>query len=140
MSSSGHPLRLLDQVRGALRRKPSSLRTAAASIGWVRRFIRVHHLRHPRAMGSRDIGAFLTCLAVEAEVAASTQNQALSAVFVRDCEAVQIARDADLSIMPMTCDHPAWSPQAARGVVRDPRRFRAALGRTRMRHLHSSLV
>jgi hypothetical protein len=43
-------------------------------------------------------------------------------------------------LIPMTSDHPAWSPRAARGVVRDPLRFLAALGMTSMRHLQSELV
>lgn len=57
MSSSGHPPRLLDQVRNALRRKHYSLRTEEAYIGWVRRFIHFHNLRHPREMGVDKIRA-----------------------------------------------------------------------------------
>ncbi|ABU60414.1 integron integrase [Roseiflexus castenholzii] len=117
MSSSGHPPRLLDQVRGALRRKHYSLRTEEASIGWVRRFIRFHNLRHPREMGSREIGAFLTYLAVEEEVAASTQNQALSALLFLYREVLQIELDADLSITP--AKRPQYLPAAlSRAEVR----------------------
>ena len=47
---------------------------------WLRRFLRFHHLRHPREMGSAEVYAFLTHLAVEGKVSASTQNQALSAL------------------------------------------------------------
>ncbi|MCX7791285.1 MAG: hypothetical protein N2378_11645 [Chloroflexaceae bacterium] len=72
ISSSGHLPGRLDQARGALRRKRSSLRIEMAHIGWVRRFIRVDGLRHPRELLSGDIGAFLTCLAVE-QVAAEGQ-------------------------------------------------------------------
>ncbi|GIV89770.1 MAG: integron integrase [Chloroflexus sp.] len=135
MSASGHPPRLLDQVRGALRRKHSSLRTEEASIGWLRRFIRVHTLRHPREMGSRDIGAFLTYLAVEAEVAVSTQNQALSALLFLYREVLQIELDADLSITP--AKRPQYLPAVlSRAEVRD---VLAALSGTHqvMAHLRS---
>jgi len=57
-----------------------SSRTQEAYIGWIRRFIRFHRLRHPAEMGAPEIGAFLTHLAVERRVSASTQNQALHAV------------------------------------------------------------
>ena len=79
MTLPPNPPRLLDQVRAAIRRKHYSLRTEAAAVGSVRRFIRFHQLRHPREMGATEVSAFLTNLAVENEVAASTQNQALSA-------------------------------------------------------------
>ncbi|MGB9753719.1 phage integrase N-terminal SAM-like domain-containing protein [Roseiflexus castenholzii] len=118
MSSSGHPPRLLDPVRGALRRKHYSLRTEEAYIGWVRWFIRFHNLRHPREMGSREIGAFLTSLAVEEEVAASTQNQALSALLFLYREVLPIERDADLSIPP--AKRPQYLPAVlSRAEVRD---------------------
>ena len=47
---------------------------------WLRRFLRFHQLRHPREMGSAEVNAFLTHLAVEGQVSASTQNQALAAL------------------------------------------------------------
>lgn len=73
--------RLLQQVRGVIRRKHYSLRTEEVYLDWVRRFIRFHgSKRHPRDMGAPEITAFLTHLAVEGHVAASTQNQALSAL------------------------------------------------------------
>jgi integron integrase len=72
--------RLLDDVRAAARRKHLSLRTEEAYVGWVRRFVLHHGTRHPREMGMREIGEFLTHLAVEGRVAASTQNQALAAL------------------------------------------------------------
>jgi integron integrase len=49
-------------------------------VAWIRRFVLFHHKRHPREMGGREIEAFLTDLAVRGKVAASTQNQALSAL------------------------------------------------------------
>jgi integron integrase len=57
-----------------------SLRTEAAYVHWVRRFILFHGKRHPAEMGAFEIEAFLSHLAVGARVAAATQNQALSAI------------------------------------------------------------
>ncbi len=74
------PKRLLDQVRDALRRKHYSIRTEQAYVAWITRFILFHHKRHPQEMGAPEIEAFLTHLAVHEKVAASTQNQALSAL------------------------------------------------------------
>jgi integron integrase len=72
--------RLLDQVRHALRRKHYSLRTEEADVGWTKRCILFHTKRHPNEMGMAEVEAFLTHLAVEGQVAASTQNQALAAL------------------------------------------------------------
>lgn len=72
--------RLLDSVRDVLRRKHYSIRTEEAYVGWIRRFVIFHGTRHPRDMGLPEVEAFLTDLAVNQGVAASTQNQALSAL------------------------------------------------------------
>lgn len=72
--------RLLDRVRIAIRARHYSLRTEEAYVGWVRRFVIFNGKRHPETMGEKEINAFLTDLAVRRRVAASTQNQALSAV------------------------------------------------------------
>jgi integron integrase len=74
------PARLLDRVRGALRARHYSARTEKAYVGWIRRFILFHGKRHPDAMGEPEIGAFLSAIATEARVSASTQNQALAAL------------------------------------------------------------
>jgi integron integrase len=74
------PRKLLDQLRDAVRRKHYSIRTEEAYVRWVRRYILFHHKRHPKDMGSEEIEAFLTHLAVDLDVASSTQNQALSAL------------------------------------------------------------
>lgn len=74
------PPKLLDQLRNALRRRHYSYRTEQTYVGWVRRFIYHHGVRHPKEMGAPEVNAFLTHLAVEAKVSASTQNQALSAL------------------------------------------------------------
>ncbi len=72
--------RLLERVRGAIRLRHYSLRTEQTYIQWIRRFILFHGKRHPDDMGEREITDFLTDLAVTRKVAASTQNQALSAI------------------------------------------------------------
>jgi integron integrase len=70
--------KLLDLMREALRSRHYSERTEQAYCLWVRRFILFHKLRHPADMGAPEINAFLTHLAVDQKVSASTQNQALS--------------------------------------------------------------
>jgi integron integrase len=70
--------RLMDQMRDALRSRHYSRRTEQAYCLWVRRYLRFHGMRHPSEMGEREINAFLTHLAVDGKVSASTQNQALA--------------------------------------------------------------
>lgn len=72
--------KLMDQMRHALQVRHYSARTEQAYVLWSRRFIMYHGMRHPADMGEDEINAFLTHLAVEKHVSASTQNQALSAV------------------------------------------------------------
>ena len=72
--------RLLEQVRSAICLKHYSLRTEEAYVPWVREFILFHHKRHPAELGPPEISAFLSHLAVHPQVAASTQNQAASAL------------------------------------------------------------
>ena len=72
--------RLLDRVRGALRTRHYSRRTEDTYVAWIRRYIFFHNKRHPAEMGAPEITRFLSALAVEGNVAASTQNQALSAI------------------------------------------------------------
>ena len=74
------PLRLMDQVHSRLRVKHYSLRTEQAYTGWIRRFIMATGRRHPRELGGPEVEQFLTSLAVDGQVAAGTQNQALSAL------------------------------------------------------------
>ncbi|MCH8338219.1 MAG: integron integrase [Chloroflexi bacterium] len=74
------PKNLLDRVRQSIRLKNYSIRTEQAYVSWVRRFILFHDKRHPRQMGSAEVERFLSHLAVDRNVAASTQNQALSAL------------------------------------------------------------
>jgi integron integrase len=79
-SAGAQPPRLLDQVAAKMRLGHYSKRTEAAYLDWIRRFILFHNKRHPREMGAVEIEAFLTHLAVEGRVAASTQNQAFAAL------------------------------------------------------------
>src|SRR6266496_3097756 len=72
--------RLLDQVREVIRVKHYSIRTEEAYVQWIKRFIFFHGKRHPREMGEAQIDAFLTDLAVQSKVSASTQNLALNAL------------------------------------------------------------
>jgi hypothetical protein len=74
------PPRLLDRLRRALRVRHYSPRTEACYAEWASRFIRFHGLRHPSTMGGPEVEQFLTDLAVNHHVAASTQNQALNAL------------------------------------------------------------
>jgi len=72
--------KLLDRVRWHLRVKHYSMRTEQAYVDWIRRYILFHRKRHPSEMNEKEITEFLTHLAVEKSVAASTQNQAFSAL------------------------------------------------------------
>ena len=74
------PPKLLDQVRDAIRRRNYAYRTDKTYVDWIKRFIFFHNKRHPRTMGPVEVEAFLTHLAVAGNVAASTQNQARSAL------------------------------------------------------------
>src|SRR3989338_5157135 len=72
--------RLLDRVREAIRARHYSRRTEEAYVAWIRRYIVFHGKRHPAEMGAPEVTKFLTSLAVDGQVAVSTQNQALSAL------------------------------------------------------------
>jgi site-specific recombinase XerD len=72
--------KLLDQVRAVIRRKHFSIRTEQSYVDWIRRFILFHNKRKPREMAEAKVTEFLTHLARDGRVAASTQNQALSAL------------------------------------------------------------
>ena len=78
--NSPQPPKLLEQLRNRVRFKHYSLATERQYVHWVKRFILFHNKRHPHEMGSAEVEAFLTHLAVDGHVSASTQNQALSAL------------------------------------------------------------
>ena len=71
-------VRLMEQVRNRIRAKHYSYRTEQAYLSWVRRFVLFHDKKHPGQLGGPEIERFLTHLAVNRSVSASTQNQALS--------------------------------------------------------------
>ena len=75
-----HSKKLLDELREQLRTRHYALRTENTYKTWVRKYILFHNKRHPKNMGAEEINAFLTHLALEKNVASSTQNQALSAI------------------------------------------------------------
>ena len=72
--------KLLDRLRDHLRTRHYSIRTETAYVDWARRFILFHGKRHPQEMGAAEVEAFLTYLAVQRQVSASTQNQAKAAI------------------------------------------------------------
>jgi len=77
---SRRPVMLLDRVREKIRLKHYSIRTEQAYCDWIRRFVVFHGKRHPSSLGAGHVEAFVTALAVDGNVAASTQNQAKSAL------------------------------------------------------------
>jgi site-specific recombinase XerD len=72
--------KLLDQVRHVIRTRHYSYMTEKAYVGWIKRFIFFHNKRHPAEMAEAEIARFLSSLASDSHVAASTQNQALNAL------------------------------------------------------------
>jgi len=72
--------RLLDQLRNKIRTQHYSIRTEKSYVDWVKRFMLFHNKRHAAEMGAAEVEQFLTHLAVNGNVAASTQHQALSAI------------------------------------------------------------
>jgi integron integrase len=82
--------RLLDQVRECLRSRHYSLRTEETYLHWIKRFIRFHGKRPPGEMGAPEVGAFLSHLALDANVAASTQNLALAAILFLYKEVLEV--------------------------------------------------
>jgi integron integrase len=115
--------KLLDTVRRSIRARHYSLRTEEAYVAWIRRFILYHRKRHPKEMGPPEITAFLTSLAVERRVSASTQNQALAALLF-------LYRDV------LGCD-PGWLEGIVR--ARRPRRLPVVLTRDEVERLLSTL-
>lgn len=93
MQAEPRPKKLLDQVRDAVRLKHYSYRTEQTYVQWIRRYILFHGKRHPQEMGVPEIEAFLTHLAVQERVAASTQNQALSALLFLYRHVLQLPLD-----------------------------------------------
>ena len=102
------PKKLLDQLRDAIRLKHYSIRTEEAYVSWARRYILFHNRRHLKDMGSQEIEAFLTHLAVDQKVAASTQNQALNALLFLYRHVLR--QDLDLPIKAIRAKRPKRLP------------------------------
>ena len=133
--ASTRPPGLIQRYREELQTRHYARRTVNTYEQWLRRFLRFHQLRHPREMGSAEVNAFLTYLAVDLKVSASTQNQALSALLFlyRDL----LERDLNLARKYPNANRDwGWQwvfPQ--RGRWRDP-----ATGREGRHHLDPSVV
>ncbi len=108
MPQPPRPKRLLDQVRDLIRLKHYSIRTENAYVNWITRYILFHKKRHPKDMGAPEIQDFLTHLAVQKNVAASTQNQALSAILFLYREVLQ--KELDDSINAVRAHRPQRLP------------------------------
>ena len=95
MDKSARSPGLIQRDREALQARHYARRTVTSYEQGLRRFLRFHALRHPREMGSAEVNAFLTHLAVEQRVSPSTQNQALAALLFLDRDLLE--RDLELN-------------------------------------------
>ena len=102
------PKKLLDQVRDAIRLKHYAYSTEKTYVYWAKRFVLYHNKRHPLEMSEKEISEFLTYLAVEENVAASTQNQALSALLFLYREVLR--KDLDLPLELVWAKRPKRLP------------------------------
>lgn len=84
------PRQLFSVVQACIRARHMSLRTEKTYLHWIRRFVRFHDRRHPRSLGAPEVEAFLTSLAVDNQVSAPTQNQALAAILFLYREVLEI--------------------------------------------------
>ena len=85
--------KLLEQLRQAIRMRHYSPRTEETYVHWIKRFIIFHNKRHPAEMAEKEIAQFLSSLASESHVSASTQNQALNAIlflYLRSCVRISV--------------------------------------------------
>jgi Phage integrase, N-terminal SAM-like domain len=119
------PKKLLDQVRDAIRLKHYSYRTEETYVQWIRRYILFHNKRHPNQMGVPEIEAFLSHLATVDNVAASTQNQAFSALLFLSRPPNPAGRSHRLApgppfSLPAYGAHPRRSQRYYRENVRGP--------------------
>lgn len=97
--------KLLDQVRNSLRQRNYSYRTEKTYIGWIKRYILFHDKRHPKEMGEKEIGEYLTYLAVDKNVAPSTQNQALNSIIYLYKHILKIDLDEIQRLRPRSSKH-----------------------------------
>jgi integron integrase len=93
------PKKLLDRVRDRIRLKQYSHKTEQAYLNWIKRYILFHKKKHPKEMGAAELEKYLTYLATEQKVAASTQNQALSAILFLYKEVLKIPLETDFQFI-----------------------------------------
>lgn len=93
------PVRLLDKVRQRIRLKGYSIRTERSYSQWIKRFILFHDKRHAKDMGKMEIEAFLSDLAMNRNVAASTQNQAFNALLFLYHQVLEMKMPDDINAM-----------------------------------------
>jgi integron integrase len=113
------PKMLLEVVSDTIRRKHYSHRTEKSYLQWIKRYVIFHRKRHPREMGKAEVEAFLTYLAVEGKVSASTQNQAFNAILFlyrevldQPLEDVQAFRAKQTTYLPIVL-----TPQEVRSII-----------------------
>ncbi len=97
------PKKLLEQVSDVIRLKHYSYKTEKSYVNWIKRYIIFHNKRHPKEMSGKEIEEFLTHLAVEENVAASTQNQALNAILFLYKEVLK--QELDLQVDAVRCEN-----------------------------------
>ena len=119
----------LDQVRDRLRLKHYSLRTEESYVHWIKRCIYFHRKRHPAEMGGPEVEAFLTDLAVNGRVAASTQNQALAALLFLNREV--LGRDLPWMESIVRAKRPPRLPLVLTASIGGKTFFRLPLSRPR---------
>ncbi|MGB5136463.1 MAG: integron integrase [Prochlorococcaceae cyanobacterium] len=119
MNTPCRPAGLIQRYREELQVRHYARRTVTTYEQWLRRFLRFHGLRHPREMGSTEVNAFLSHLAVDLQVSPSTQNQALSALLFlyrelldRDLELDGVVRARTHRRLPVVL-----TPQEVRAVL-----------------------
>jgi site-specific recombinase XerD len=119
MNTPGNPAGLIQRYREELQVRHYARRTVTTYEQWLGRFLRFHALRHPREMGSAEVNAFLSHLAVERQVSPSTQNQALAALLFlyrelldRDLELDGVVRARTRRRLPVVL-----TPQEVRAVL-----------------------
>ena len=119
MTTPSRPAGLIQRYREELQVRHYAWRTVTTYEQWLRRFLRFHGLRHPREMGSAEVNAFLSHLAVERQVSPSTQNQALAALLFlyrklldRDLELDGVVRARTRRRLPVVL-----TPQEVRAVL-----------------------
>ena len=113
----------MDSIRERVRLKHYSIRTEEAYVGWAKKYILFHNKRHPSEMGKLEMEQFLTYLAVEQKVSASTQNQALAALIFMYKEVLQI--------------EPPWVENVVR--AKKPKRLPVVLTKIEIQRLFSKL-